>query len=61
MKKERLIIIYADTLEELQVNTMGYHHDHCWHYYFGKTIDIPKNLKEFVVEVKKYVFLCEED
>ena len=61
MKKERVIVIYADTLEGLQVNAMGYHHDHCWHYYFGKTENVPEHLKEFVVEDKNYVFLCEED
>jgi len=61
MIKERVIVIYANTLEELQVNAMGYHHDHCWHYYFGKTKNVPEHLQEFIVEDKKYVFLCEED
>jgi len=61
MNKDRVIVIYGDTLSELQVNALGYNHDHCWHYYFGKTENVPEHLKEFVAEDKNYVFLCEED
>jgi hypothetical protein len=61
MKKERVIVIYADTWEELTLKMLGYYHDHCWHYYAGKTSDVPENLKEFIAEDKNYVFLCEED
>ncbi len=60
MIKERVVVIYADTLEELQVNGIGWHHDHCWWHYFGKTEGVPENLQEFVVEDKNYVLLCEE-
>jgi len=61
MKKERVIVIYADTWEDLTLKMLGYYHDHCWHYYSGLTENIPEYLQEFVVEDKKYVFLCEED
>ena len=61
MKKERVVVIYADNLEELQLNGMGWHHDHCQWYYFGKTEGIPEHLKEFIKEDKNYVLLCEED
>jgi len=61
MKKERVIVLYADTWNELTLNMIGYHHDHCWHYYCGLTENIPEHLSEFVAEDKKYVFLCEED
>ena len=61
MKKERVVVIYADTWEELTLKMIGWYHDHCWHYYTGLTKNVPENLKEFVVEDKNYVFLCEED
>jgi len=61
MVKERVVVIYADTWDELCVNMMGWQHDHCWHYYSGLTKEIPEHLQEFVAEDKKYVFLCEED
>jgi len=61
MIKDRVVVIYADTLEELQVKGIGWHHDHAWFHYFGKTEGVPENLQEFVVEDKNYVLLCEED
>lgn len=61
MVSDRVVVIYADTWEGLTVKMIGYNHDHCWHYYAGLTADVPKKLLEFVVEDKKYVFLCEED
>ena len=48
MIKERVIVIYADTWNELTVKMMGYYHDHCWHYYSGTIDDVPENLQEFV-------------
>ena len=45
MIKERVVVIYADTLEELQVKGIGWHHDHAWFHYFGKTKDVPEELK----------------
>jgi len=61
MNKDRVIIIYANTWKELMIKMIGYHHDHCWHYYSGLTKDAPEHLKEFIKENKNYVFLCEED
>jgi len=60
MVKERVIVIYADTWEELTLKMIGWYHDHCWHYYAGPIDDVPENLLEFVKEDKSYVFLCEE-
>jgi hypothetical protein len=45
MKKERVVVEYADTLGELQVKGMKWHHDHAWFHYFGKTKDVPEELK----------------
>lgn len=53
--------IYADTWEDLTVKMLGYHHDHCWHYYAGLTEGVPKKYKEFITETRKYVFIYEED
>ena len=61
MIKDRVVVIYADTLEELQVNAIGWHHDHSWIYFFGKTKNVPEHLQEFIKEDKKYICLCEED
>ena len=52
MKKERVIIIYADTWEELTLKMIGWYHDHCWHYYAGLTADVPEKLK-FLLEPDK--------
>jgi len=61
MKKERVVVEYADTLEELQVLGMKWHHDHAWFHYFGQTANVPEHLQEFITEDKKYVLLAEED
>ena len=61
MKKERVVVEYADTLGELQVKGIGWHHDNAWFHYFGKTEDVPEHLQELVTEDKKYVLLAEED
>jgi hypothetical protein len=45
MKKERVVVEYADTLGELQVKGMKWHHDHAWFHYFGKTENVPEELK----------------
>jgi len=45
MIKDRVVVIYADTLEELQVKGIGWHHDHAWFHYFGKTENVPEELK----------------
>jgi len=61
IKKDRVVVEYADTLGELQVKGIGWHHDHAWFHYFGKTADVPEHLQEFITEDKKYVLLAEED
>jgi|JFJP01.1.fsa_nt_gi hypothetical protein len=61
MKKERVIVIYADTWDNLCVEMLGYYHDHCRHYYAGLTTETPKHLQDLIKEEKNYVFLCEED
>ena len=68
MIKDRVVVIYADTLEELQVKGIGWHHDHAWFHYFGKTADVPKELHEFIKENKNedctypvYVLIAEDD
>ena len=61
MIKDNVAIIFANTWDELTVKMIGYHHDHCWHYYSGLTKDIPNHLREFVTKDKKYVFIYEED
>ena len=60
MVKDRVIVIYADTWEELTLEMIGWYHDHCWLYYSGPIDDVPENLQEFIKEDKNYVFLCEE-
>jgi hypothetical protein len=52
--------IYADTYVELTVKMIGYYHDHCWHHYSGRTENVPENLKKFVTENYKFVFIYEE-
>ena len=61
MKKDRVVVIYADTLGELQVKGIGWHHDHAWFHYFGKTENVPENLEELITEDKKYVLIAEDD
>jgi len=68
MKKERVVVEYADTLGELQVLGMKWHHDHAWFHYFGKTADVPEELKEFIKDNKNqnstypvYVLIAEDD
>ena len=55
MKKERVVVEYADTLGELQVKGIGWHHDHAWFHYFGKTKNVPEHLKEFLLPGKCYM------
>ena len=40
-------VINADTLSELQTKSLGLHHDHCHHVYFGKTNGMRKGLKKY--------------
>jgi hypothetical protein len=52
--------IYADSLEDLQVKIIGYNHDHAHHIYFGKTSQLPENLKMYAID-KLYIFVYYED
>jgi hypothetical protein len=68
IKKERVVVEYAETLEELQVKGIKWHHDHAWFHYFGLTANVPKELQEFIKENKNedctypvYVLLAEEE
>ena len=61
IKKERVVAEYADTLGELQLHGMKWHHDHAWFHFFGKTENVPAELREFVLEDKKYVLIAEDD
>ena len=67
--KNNIIVIYADSWEDLTVKMMGYYHDHCYHYYSGHIEALPsdlhyliyKELKIGPVDEKRYIFICEED
>ena len=48
MRKDRVVVEFADTLDELQVLGIKWHHDHAWFHYFGKTKNVPEELKEFL-------------
>jgi hypothetical protein len=56
-------VIFADTIDELRLKAIGYHHDHCRHYYFGKTSEIMDEYKykKLLTEDKEYCFIYEED
>lgn len=54
-------VIYANTWNKLTLKMMGYHHDHCYHYYIGKTDDVPDKYKEYITEDKAYCFIYKED
>jgi len=56
-------IIFTDTIEELQLKSMGYHHDHCRRIFFGKTVEIcdEYKYKYLMVNEKEYCFIYDED
>jgi hypothetical protein len=54
-------VIYADTWRELILKMSVYHHDHCWHFYSGRTDNVPEKYREFVTENYEFVFIYEED
>ena len=60
-KYKTMSTIFADTWDDLTVKMLGYYHDHCWHYYSGRTDNVPDHLKKFVTENYEYVFIYEED
>lgn len=53
--------LFADTYEDLTVKMLGYHHDHCYHYYHGSVNNVPEKFKYLVTEDKKFIFIYEED
>lgn len=54
-------VIYADTFRELNILTVGYFHDHCYHKYYGETSKVPPELKKYIKEDKKYCFIYIQD
>ena len=54
-------VIYAQTWEELTFKMLGYYHDHCYHYYVGKTVEVPEKYKDLIKEDKDYCFIYKED
>ena len=59
MKKERVVVEYADTLGELQALGIKWNHDHAWMHYFGKTENVPEHLQEFIEGYAKFARLPE--
>ena len=59
--KKRTGVLYAGTLDELRAKTIGYHHDHCYHLYFGLTENVPEKIIVEINKDNKYVFIYEED
>ena len=61
--KKKLGILFADTMSELNLKSMGLYHDHCYHLYCGKTSEIcdEYRYKHLMTEEKKYCFIYEED
>lgn len=41
----KLIVVNAPSLSKLQIKSLGYNHDHCQCHYFGKSEDIPHELR----------------
>ena len=54
-------VIYADTWTDIGRKTMGLYHDHCYHFYAGKTSEVPDKYKELITEDKEYCFIYKED
>lgn len=61
--KTKIGIVFADTVEELRLKSIGFNHDHCSHRFFGKTADIcdEYQYKHLMVDEKEYCFIYEED
>lgn len=54
--------VYATSLEDLQLKTIGLNHDHCYYLYYGKMEKLPHEFcAEFFNENYAYVLLYEED
>jgi len=61
--KRKLGVVFANTFNELNLKSMGYNHDHCYHLFRGKTEDIcdEYKYKHLMTEEKEYCFIYEED
>ena len=56
-----MVVLYAKSMSELNLKAIGLNHDHCYHYYRGKTDKVPEKYKKYITEDKKYCFLYKED
>jgi len=59
-KFKHMEAIYADTWEDLTVKSLGYHHDHCHHYYAGEMKNLPSKY-DSLKTTAKYIFVYRED
>jgi hypothetical protein len=61
MMKTKIITLNAETLSDLQVKSLGYHHDHCRALYFGLMKDMPFKYMKHFEETSKYCAVIEEE
>ncbi len=54
-------VIYADTWDELTLKMIGYYHDHCHHYFSGKSKHVAIQFEKYIKKKSEYVFLYKED
>ena len=59
-KNSRYKVVYANSLGGLQSKSIGLHHDHAHHVYFGRTSKLPSNLQMYANN-KNYLFIYYED
>lgn len=61
MSKTKIIPVSAFTKEDLQVRSIGFHHDHCRPLYFGLTDYLPTEYIKYSQIECKYIAIFEED
>ena len=61
MSKTRIIPVNTLTKEDLQVKSIGFHHDHCNTLYFGLTDNLPDKYLKYSQRGCKYIAIFEED
>ena len=54
-------VLYADSMSELNLKSIGLNHDHCYHYYRAKTSEVPEKYKKHITENKEYCFMYKEN
>ena len=61
--KRKLGIVFADTFDKLNLKSLGFYHDRCYHIYRGETSGICDNYKykHLMIEEKEYCLVYEED